>query len=194
MNPLPLILASASPRRAELLRHLHLCFRVIHSEAEELSHEQFTAGELAQLNAYRKARAVAKRFPDALVLGADTMVFLNGRHYGKPIDLPHARSMLGELQGLTHQVVTGVCLMHLRQHRHSVFAEVTDVHFKRLTSEQIDRYLTSINPFDKAGAYAIQDGGDALVQDIAGSYSNVVGLPLERLKSELAAWPALATA
>jgi septum formation protein len=189
----PLILASASPRRVELLRQLHVQFRTVPSEVEEIHHDQFTAVELARLNAYRKARSVARQFPEALVLGADTLVYLGTRLFGKPADLVGARRMLHELQGRIHQVVTGVCLMHWRSRRRRVFAESTDVRFKPLSSEQIDRYLASINPFDKAGAYAIQEGGESLVEEVSGSYSNVVGLPMERLRHELAAWSPPAT-
>lgn len=183
-----LILASASPRRSELVRRLNLEFQVIASNAPEVLHEQLTASELAQINAYRKARSVSKRFPDYLVIGADTVVSLAGTLFGKPANLAEAQRMLQELQGNTHQVVTGVSLIHLRRRRERLFAEITDVTFRSLTAEQIDRYLSSINPLDKAGAYAIQEGGDAFVQDVAGSYFNVVGLPLERLKIELERW------
>jgi septum formation protein len=188
MNVPSLILASASPRRAVLLKELQVDFQVIPSDAEELHHEQLTARELAQINAYRKARAVAKKHPDALVLGADTLVYLCGRLFGKPADLDQARWMLEQLQGHTHQVVTGVCLIQLRSHRQRVFVESTDVSFRPLNTQQICEYVAAVNPLDKAGAYAIQHGGDALVRDFSGSYSNVVGLPLERLKVELAAW------
>jgi septum formation protein len=95
---------------------------------------------------------------------------------------------LQELQGNTHQVVTGVSLIHFRGRRERLFVEITEVTFRPLTADQIDRYLASINPLDKAGGYAIQEGGDALVQDLAGSFSNVVGLPLERLRVELERW------
>jgi septum formation protein len=183
-----LILASASPRRSELLRRLDLEFQVISSNAPEALQEQLTPSELAQINAYRKARAVSKRFPDYLVLGADTIVTLGGRLFGKPSSLPDAQRMLQQLQGNTHQVVTGVSLIHLRHRRERLFAEITDVTFRSLSTEQIDRYLASMNPLDKAGGYAIQEGGDALVQDVVGSYFNVVGLPLERLKLELVRW------
>ncbi|MBI4663251.1 MAG: septum formation protein Maf [Verrucomicrobia bacterium] len=183
-----LILASASPRRAELMRQLNLDFQVITSEVPEVDHRQLTAGEIAQINAYRKARSVSKRFPDYLVLGADTVVSLGVRLFGKPADLGEARRMLETLQGQTHQVVTGVCLVSLRHRRERLFAEITDVSFRPLTAQQITEYLAAINPLDKAGAYAIQERGDALVQDIDGSFSNVVGLPLERLRVELDRW------
>lgn len=184
----PLILASASPRRAELLRELGVKFTVITSAAEEAHHEDFTARELCLVNAYRKARAVAKLHPQALVLGADTLVYLGTTLYGKPADMADAQRMLGELAGHTHQVVTGVCLLHLERHRCRLFAEITDVTFKPLTAGQIKNYLEAIHPLDKAGAYAIQDRGDEIVDRIDGSFSNVVGLPVERVKHELARW------
>ncbi|MFM8470730.1 MAG: Maf family protein [Limisphaerales bacterium] len=184
----PLILASASPRRAELLRGLGLDFTVITSPTEEAHHEDFTARELCLVNAYRKARAVAKQHPQALVLGADTLVYLGTTLYGKPGDLADARRMLRELSGHTHQVVTAVCLLHLAQHRCRLFAETTNVTFKALSEPQITAYLAAIQPLDKAGAYAIQDHGDQIVASINGSFSNVVGLPIERVKHELARW------
>ena len=188
MNLPPLILASNSPRRSELLRSLGVEFRVVASDAEEAHTEQLTAGEISQLNAYRKARAVAKKFPDSLVLGADTLVALETALLGKPSDLEQAYRMLKQLQGRTHRVVTGVCLIHLRGHRQKIFADSTDVTFRPLDARQIRDYLAQINPLDKAGAYAIQEGGDKIVESFFGSYSNVVGLPVERLQAELARW------
>ncbi len=184
----PLILASASPRRAELLRQLQPEFQIIPGDATEIIDEQLSPQELCQLNAHRKARAVAKKIPDALVLGADTLVFLDGEIMGKPRDLADARRMLARLQGRTHQVVTGVSLIHLRGHRERLFAVGTDVTFRALTAAGIGDYLSKMNPLDKAGAYAIQEHGDLIVSEISGSFSNVVGLPVERVEEELAAW------
>jgi septum formation protein len=184
----PLILASASPRRAELLRRLKLKFQAVPSNAMEIFDEQLSPRELCQINAHRKARSVAKKIPDALVLGADTLVFLGRETFGKPRDLGEANQMLAKLQGRTHQVVTGVCLMHLRAHRERIFAVSTDVTFRPLTAGQISDYLSKMNPLDKAGAYAIQEHGDKIIAEISGSYSNVVGLPLEKLQEELTAW------
>jgi septum formation protein len=184
----PLILASASPRRAELLRQLKLEFEVIPSDAKEVFDEQLSPQELCQLNAHRKARVVAKKIPDALVLGADTLVFLDRKVFGKPADKTEARQMLMQLQGRTHQVITGVCLIHLRTHEERMFAASTDVRFRPLTAGQIDEYLSKMNPLDKAGAYAIQENGELIVEEISGSYSNVVGLPIERVEGELAGW------
>jgi len=184
----PLILASASPRRAELLRQLSLDFKVVPGSVPELYHDQLTARELSQVNAYRKARAVAKKLPDVLVLAADTLVCLDGMIFGKPATLEEAYQMLERLQGRTHQVVTGLCLLHLRNHRQAVFVESTAVTFHPLDAVRIRRYLNRVNPLDKAGAYAIQEEGDLIVEKIVGSYTNVVGLPLERLTAELNAW------
>jgi septum formation protein len=185
-----LVLASASPRREELLRGAKVEFRVIPAQVEEIHNEQLTAGELAQINAYRKARAVAKKVPDALVLAADTLVYLDTALFGKPGDLEEAQRMLGQLQGRTHYVITGICLLNLRGHRQAVFAESTAVSFKPLDEAAIRSYLNAINPLDKAGAYAIQEQGDQIVEKIKGSYTNVVGLPMERLTAELRTWAA----
>jgi septum formation protein len=188
VNPPSLILASASPRRSELLGQLEVEFQVLPGDAAEVAHEYLSPHEVCQLNAHRKARAVAKKIPDALVLGADTLVFLERDILGKPANLSEARAMLAKLQGQTHQVVTGVSLMHLRGHRERIFAVNTSVTFLPLTPAQINDYLAKINPLDKAGGYAIQEHGELIVSEISGSYSNVVGLPLERLAVELAAW------
>lgn len=188
VNLPPLILASASPRRAELLRQVVFDFQVVPARVEEPPHEHLTGRELSLLHAYRKARAVAKRHPDMLVLGADTVVYLGTTSFGKPRDRAHAAEMLAQLQGHTHQVATGVCLIHQRAHRQRMFAEITEVTFRALDDARIRAYLQAVDPLDKAGAYALQEHGEMIVQSISGSYTNVVGLPLERLKAELEAW------
>ena len=188
MNLPSLILASASPRRLELLRQLGVDFKVVPSDVPEIRHEQLTGWELSQINAYRKARSVGKKFPDTLVLAADTVVCLDTALFGKPASLEEAYQMLEQLEGRTHEVVTAICLLHLREHRQRVFAETTAVTFRPLDAVKIRRYLTRVNPLDKAGAYAIQEEGDLLVERISGSYTNVVGLPVERLTTELQSW------
>jgi septum formation protein len=185
----PVVLASASPRRSELLSHLPVDFTVIPSDATEVHNEQLTVREVCLVNAYRKARMVAKQFPDHLVLGADTLVSLNNRLYGKPADISDAERMLSELQGKTHEVVTGVCLMHLRKHRVKTFCETTWVTFKALRPEVIHDYVMKVPTLDKAGAYGIQEFGEMLVAGIDGSFDNVVGLPTESLRNALADWP-----
>jgi septum formation protein len=190
VNLPPLILASASPRRAELLRHLKLKFQIVHGRTPEILDDQLSPLELCQINAHRKARAVAKKHPDSLVLGADTLVFLDGEIMGKPASRAEAERMLTRLQGRTHQVVTGISLIHLRAHRERIFAVSTDVLFHPLDAGQIREYLARVNPLDKAGAYAIQENGAFIISEISGSYSNVVGLPVERLRTELETWAA----
>jgi septum formation protein len=188
MNGPPLILASASPRRAELLRELGVEFQIIPGGVRELEGEDLSAGEAARINAYRKARAVAKKHPDAVVLGVDTVVAMGAALFGKPATLGEAGEMLLTLQGGTHWVVTGVCLLHLRAHRQVIFFERTEVKFRPLSREQIRRYHAEVNPLDKAGAYGIQEKGEMLVESLSGSYSNVMGLPLDRLAAELRAF------
>jgi septum formation protein len=184
----PVILASASPRRVELLRQIVFRFKVVPSDALECEHEQFTAWEVAQLNAYRKARLIAKHHPDHLVVGADTVVCRGTRFYNKPTDDADACRMLLELSGHAHHVVTGVCLIHLRTHRQALFSDTTAVKFNQLTPEHIQEYVARARPLDKAGAYGIQDQGDLLVESIRGSFTNVMGLPVERLREELREW------
>ena len=160
-------------------------FQIVPSDAKEVFDENLSPLELCQLNAHRKARAVAKKHPDALVLGADTLVFLERKIFGKPKNLTEAKKMLSQLQGNTHQVITGVSLIHLRAHRERIFAVSTDVTFRALDEKQIADYFSKINPLDKAGAYAIQEHGDEIVAEISGSFSNVVGLPVEKVSEEL---------
>ena len=187
----PLILASASPRRAELLRQCGIQFQIVSAQVPEIHPEHLTPREICQINAYRKARATAKHHPDSLVLGADTVVCLGTRIFDKPCSLKEAQASLARLQGRTHEVIIGVCIIHQRLHRQRLFAVSTAVTFRHLHAHQIRRYLAKINPLDKAGGYAIQDEGDEIVKGISGSYSNVVGLPMEKVKEELEQWTGL---
>jgi septum formation protein len=186
--PAPLILASASPRREELLRSLGLEFRVVPGDAEELHDEKLGAEEVCRINAEIKAGAVARRHPEATVLGADTLVARNGRIYGKPRDLEEARQMLAELAGGEHEVTTGVCLVHLARGRSEVFSDRTVVRFKPLSTAAIEEYIRLVPVLDKAGAYGIQERGEMLVESICGSFTNVMGLPAERLSDVLRRW------
>ena len=184
-----LILASSSPRRAQLLDYLGVDFTVLPSNAEETTDPQLSPEEMCMLNAWRKARAVARKHSDRLVLGADTIVCLGATIFGKPTDIAAARRTLEALQGSTHTVITGLCLTQLKGHRERVFSESTQVAFRELSASQIDRYLEAINPLDKAGSYAIQDRGEMIVESVSGSFTNVIGLPLGRLQQELQDWP-----
>ena len=182
------ILASASPRRAELLKELGLTFEVIPGQAEEIAPAHLSPHEICEVNAHRKARVVARQHPSALVVGADTIVCLGKKIFGKPRTDAEARRMLEALAGKTHQVITGVCLIELAARREKLFAVNTTVVFRRLTAAQIREYVKTVHTLDKAGAYAIQERGDMIIDKINGSYSNVVGLPLERLGQELRDW------
>ena len=181
----PIILASASPRRRELLEALELRFEVIPSGAEEVLKPQSDPKNLVCQNAKIKASEVARRFPNRWVLGADTVVALGNRLFGKPASPQEAESMLAALQGRIHCVYTGLCLLHGSLAQCDVWHEKTQVGFRSLSTDQIRDYLKRIHPLDKAGAYAIQEGGERIVSWMEGSLSNVVGLPLESLEAAL---------
>ena len=170
-----LILASTSPRRAELLKSAGLAFEVIRPDADEKLH----LGETPVEYAVRTAREKAESLPvptGAVVLGADTVVAIEGHILGKPADNQNARTMLRLLSGKMHEVITGVCL---RSSEKSIcFHVATAVLFRDLSEEEIAAYVATGDPLDKAGAYAIQNGAAGMVRRIDGSYSNVVGLPL----------------
>jgi len=177
-----LILASTSPRRADLLRESGITFRVEPPQVEEWSAEEFPEiqpGELARGNARRKARAVAERHPGQPVLAADTIVVCEGKVMGKPADETVAMTMLGWLSGRTHEVVTAVVLVlpDGKKIRESVVR--TRVKFRALEAREVEAYVKEVDVLDKAGAYALQDGGDRLVERVEGSRSNVIGLPME---------------
>ena len=173
------ILASASPRRRELLQQIDASFEVKVSSVEEVTGGNLAPAEIVVENAVRKAKAVAEAFPGYAVLGADTIVFLDGRVYGKPKDGEEAKAMLRALAGREHEVATGIAWVHAGE----VFTDVetTRVYFRKLSASEIDRYVATGEPMDKAGAYGIQGKGAILVSRIEGSYDNVVGLPLARL-------------
>jgi septum formation protein len=179
-----LILASASPRRHELLHDAGLTFDIVASAAEEIHDHDIPPPDLCKENAARKAREVAARHPQATVIGADTLVFLDGEALGKPADLDEARAMLRKLSGRTHFVCTGVCIVHPDE-REVCFHEITDVSFRTLSETDIETYLTRAHTLDKAGSYGIQEHGDLIVEGISGSYDNVMGLPVARLLREL---------
>ncbi len=176
------VLASRSPRRKVILRQMGLPFTVVPGCADESAPDGLTPAELVQTLAHRKARSIADTRPDALVLGADTIVVLDGKIYGKPADPEEARSMLANLSDRTHTVYTGMALVHADSQRSVVAVESTDVTFATLSLQMIDRYVASGAPLDKAGAYGIQDDfGCVFVRRISGDFYTVVGLPASRL-------------
>lgn len=176
-----IILASASPRRKELLQQIGCCFEIAVSEAEEVAGCDLSPAELTMKNAYLKAAAVARQYPELPVLGADTVVSLEGNIFGKPRDKEHAREMLTLFSGRTHEVTTGIAFAW--QGRFWQAYETTEVTFAPLSAAEITRYIDTGEPADKAGAYGIQGRGAVFVEKIRGSYSNVVGLPLHCLYS-----------
>ena len=182
---LRIILASGSPRRLQLLEEAGIVCEVVVAPVEEIHDCNMDFAALCEHNAQLKARAVAAQFPDAWVIGADTLVCLEGEPLGKPADLTDARNMLQRLSGRINQVCTGVCLCGpAGQER--VFHELTEVHFRELSDELIDRYMSQVHTLDKAGGYAAQESGDWIISEIRGDFHNVVGLPIARLLAELA--------
>ncbi len=174
-----LILASKSPRRKELLKQIGIPFVVVVSDAEEVSGNSWTPAALVVENAKRKARAVAEKYPDSPVLGADTVVSSEGKIFGKPKDKDEARKMLTALSGKMHEVTTGLALINRNEIRTTNVT--TKVFFDTMTKADIDAYIATEESMDKAGAYAIQGKAARFIEKIEGSYSNVVGLPLNAL-------------
>lgn len=181
----PVILASASPRRSELLKKAGIIFEVYASNAEEIKNQNVSVEILCELNAKRKAVYVAQKFPDGLVIGADTLVTMDGKIYGKPHDKEDAIKNLLELQGRVHSVITGVALLCKNLCFENLFHVETKVVLKELSEDQIQRYYEKVNPLDKAGGYAIQEHGEMIIDHIDGSFSNVIGLPIEELKMQI---------
>ena len=177
---LPLVLASASPRRRQMLAELGLAFHLAPTQVDETILPAETAAEAAQRLAHRKAQAAARQWPQGAVLAADTLVALaDGAILGKPAHRDHARAMLQALSGRQHLVVTGYHLLWPGGERGG--RAESRVRFRPLLAAEIEAYLASDEPMDKAGAYAVQGLAAAFVEDIQGSFTNVVGLPLARI-------------
>lgn len=175
-----LLLASNSPRRRELLTRAGFEFRVIASHVAERFDVDLTLAELTAWNALRKGLAVARKHPEDVILAADTLVALEGKIIGKPRDLADARKILRRLSGRTHEVCSSVFVCHLAYGRSTSFAEISRVRFHRLSARGIADYTSKVNPLDKAGAYAAQGHGAEIIAELTGSFSNVVGLPMEK--------------
>ena len=187
-----LILASASPRRSALLSQIGLTFKIHPSDVVEPPHNVHTnkpVSEVTQELALLKATSVTQYYDHGLIIGADTLVSLDGEPLGKPADDADALVMLSRLSGTCHEVVTGVALIDAATGQHRVWAETTDVYFRQLHADEITAYIQSGEPSDKAGAYGIQGRGAAFVRRIEGCYFNVVGLPLASLVEHLSNFP-----
>jgi len=181
----PLVLASASPRRRDLLREAGYDFEIVPAHTEEVVAS--TPHDTVLGNARTKAHTIARQRPAALVLGVDTEVWCGGRVFGKPADMDDALRMIHELNGRSHEVYSGVCLAWGGGAHERTFVEITRVHFHQRTDDELRAYLARIGPLDKAGAYAAQDDGGAIIARVEGSFTNVIGLPMEALARELAA-------
>lgn len=182
------VLASGSPRRRQLLSEAGYKFEVVTSPVGEVAHDWVTIRELTIWNAARKATPVSEMWPDAVVLAADTLVTINGRVLGKPADFEDAVSMLRRLSGQVHEVCTAVRIVDRARGKSQSFHVMSRVHFRTLNDSAIRNYLAKIDPLDKAGAYAAQGDGKDIIEKIDGSYTNVVGLPMEQTERALRAF------
>jgi nucleoside triphosphate pyrophosphatase len=181
-----LVLASSSPRRAALLSESGFEFDVAPPRVAEKFDAALTLRELTLWNAIRKGMSMAQTRPDAVVLAADTLVALKNEIIGKPADLDQATDVLQRLSGRTHEVCSAVLIYHQTSGRLVVFHEVSRVRFHRLNRAMIKKYFAKVDPLDKAGAYAAQGSGAEIIANIEGSYTNVVGLPMEKTIPALA--------
>ncbi len=190
LAPMPLILASVSPRRRALLREYGYDVRVIAPPLEEPDHlgGGLSPEQLAEALSYYKAASAAPLVDRGVILAGDTVVALEDRIFGKPVDRDDARAILGSLGGTTHRVITGVTLLDARTRERLIEHDSTAVTMKRLTEGELEGYLDTGAWRDKAGAYGIQDRGDAFVERIEGSFTNVVGLPMDLVRKMLAQW------
>jgi len=179
--PGKLILASSSPRRRGLLSSLDLNFKAVPAQATEVPCPHETPRDFAMRVAERKARSVGERHPDAWIIGADTVVTVDGTILGKPRGKAEAKQMLRQLSGKEHLVITGYALVRLAEGKMVRGAEETRVKVKTLEEDEIDWYINTGEPFDKAGGYAIQGKAAFMIEWVQGSYTNVVGLPLCQL-------------
>ncbi|HKR59328.1 MAG TPA: Maf family protein [Pyrinomonadaceae bacterium] len=173
-----LILASKSPRRAEILRAAGWTFETLAANIDETRQANETAVDYVQRLAQEKAEAVAKKLQSGLILGADTIVVVNDEILGQPRDKEDARRMLGLLSGKWHEVFTGVALLNAGNERRQLAHQVTRVRFAEISPAEIEWYISTGEPSDKAGAYAIQGRGSIFIEEVQGDYFNIVGLPI----------------
>ncbi len=190
-DKITLILGSQSPRRKELLSWLKIPFSIVTADLDEISHETDPASVAKDL-ASQKAQAVKGKISadqNVFIMASDTIVVLDGKLYGKPADEKEARKILNELSGRTHQVITGVSFLFKEtggSWREHLFFDSTEVTFNVITKDLMDAYLETSDSLDKAGAYGIQGPSLTFISKINGSYSNVVGFPLDKIVGELA--------
>jgi septum formation protein len=180
-----IVLASTSPRRKQLLKQLGIDFTIVASNVEEKLNPRLKPKHQVEELALQKAKAVADKFEDAIIIGADTLVAFNDEVIGKPKDVQDAKRMLKKLRGRQHAIVTGFALIDTATGRTILKSIETKVWFRKISPEEIAAYIKKEKPLDKAGAYAIQDLGSLFVEKIEGDYFGAVGLPLFLLGKEL---------
>lgn len=180
-----IILASASPRRKEILKNANVKFKIMASSIEELTLDGESPCQMVMRLAFEKGIDIASRQKSDLVISADTIVVLDNTVLGKPKDEIEARKMITSLSGRTHQVITGISLINLDNNKKIIDHVISNVKFKNLSEEDINDYIRTKESLDKAGAYGIQGYGALLVEEIQGDYFNIVGLPISRLSDLL---------
>ena len=176
-----IILASSSPRREEILKKYNFAFEIIKPDIEEIISKEDTPEQLVMSLSFRKAYSIGEKYPEAIVIGADTVVVYEGEILSKPKDPEDAFKMISLLSGKTHEVITGVSIINEATNTKIVDFEKTKVKFRKLDEDFINTYIDTKEPFDKAGSYGIQGIGALLVEKIDGCYLNVVGMPLVKL-------------
>ncbi|NQY31813.1 MAG: septum formation protein Maf [Coraliomargarita sp.] len=184
-HPRNLVLASASPRRSELLKRMGLRFEVHPADVDEVDAHLDGPAQMVLHNAAMKAETLASQHVDSLVLGSDTTVVIGDEILGKPADMAEARAMLRRLAGRAHTVYTAVALRWDAGELISDFVDSSHVRFRQLDDAAIDSYFELVNPLDKAGAYGIQEGREMIIEAVEGSVENVMGLPIQKLESQL---------
>lgn len=180
-----IILASASPRRKEILENTNIKFDIISSSIEELVLDGESPCQMVMRLAFEKGIDIASKYKSNLVISADTIVVLDDNVLGKPKDEEEARQMISNLSGRTHQVITGISLINLENNKKIIDYVVSNVKFKKLSKDDINDYIKTKESLDKAGAYGIQGYGAILVEEIQGDYFNIVGLPISKLSDLL---------
>jgi septum formation protein len=180
-----IILASASPRRKELLEKIGLVFKVDPSESDESLRPDLKPHEIANAISREKALKVAARYPDAIIIAADTFGVIRGKIIRKPSTNKEAKTILSALSGKSHRVITGYTIIDTSTGKTVTNSVETRVYFKKLTASEVDNYIKSGEPLDKAGAYGIQGLGSVIVKQIKGDYYNVMGLPVSALAESL---------
>lgn len=180
-----IILASTSPRRIEIFKRLGFSFIAVPPDFDESSMQGLEAYSMPLIFAQKKAESISHKFEDDVVIGFDTLVFYNDKILGKPKDLNESKIFLSKLSGNYHEVITGCSIVSRKLKIFSTFSDISSVKFKALTNDIIDEYIRKVNTLDKAGAYAVQEYGDMIIDHTEGSIDNIIGLPTEKLLEEM---------